>query len=189
MAPRAEQVYHKNIKSASKLLLGLFSFNTTTSESTMNFEWLKKKKKVYITVLYILKCIYRKEYTCKVCVSALFQKEEALFQKFHLLVLRLTRKKRTPGRSRESNHGFPQQRPSRAFEAKSMKVAVEKIKDSNFSDSVTTALGEGPILVCPLFTSYSETPTSLSQSAVQGIFHAPLVVFLSISHSTLKSHI
>lgn len=53
--------------------------------------------------------------------------------------------------------GLPQQL-SWAFEAKSMKVAVE-LKESNFSDSVKTALDVGPFLVCPNSPfAYSETP-------------------------------
>lgn len=141
-------------------------------------ERLNKKKKCILQFRIYLEpvLIYTKEYTCKsMCIHAVSKKtfvsknEEALSDKYLFLKFRVSA---CVERIEMVNLRSPP-----AFEAKSMKVAAGKWKD--FSDSVNAALGVGPlVLQRPSFTSYSETYFSLSQSAVQGICHAPPCRFL-----------
>lgn len=177
-------------------LLGLFSFDTATSESTMNFQlndW-RKKNKVYVTVFYILrayfKSIYRKEYTCKVCVSTystskfFFSKRRGFFWQIlvskvsnHLLVLVLTEIKWTPGQSKESNQGFLRNRPVPLRQSPWRKNEGQQFQwqcEHSFGSMSYSLLSYS---VPPsLHTVKHRKPPSLSQSPVQGISHAALVV-------------
>lgn len=65
---------------------------------------------------------FKKTEKKRLCLTNLSLK----FQSFFFLVLGLTEMKLTPGQCKEWNQDFPQQ-PFCAFEAKFMKVAVEKI--------------------------------------------------------------
>lgn len=80
---------------------------------------------------------FKKTEKKRLCLTNLSLK----FQSFFFLVLGLTEMKLTPGQCKEWNQDFPQQ-PFCAFEAKFMKVAVEKIlkKDNPLSYSVPPLL-------------------------------------------------
>lgn len=160
------KVYHKNINQpANSVRPILFQYYHFRKHNEVAIEWLGGKK-VYITVLFILRvyfqCIYRKEYTCKrMCIHFFYLcqkdwKEAAFFQKFQSHISAWVDRNEMDFWSMQRVKAGLSQLPPCAFEAKSMKVAAEKLRTA-ISVTVWSQLWLSG-LQCPSFTSYSETP-------------------------------
>lgn len=155
--------------------------------------------------MHLQKRIHMQKYVYPCCLlfqkDICFKKEKAfldkyLFPKFRSRVSACVEKIEMDSRSIQRVKPGLSQQPCCAFEAKSMKVAVEKWRTA-ISVSVNTALGVAPILLCPtvsllyfiqwnlllspnlLYKVYFMLPLSFSYPSVKK----------DHSHSTLERHI